>query len=175
MKGLYKLAMAFEKASQLASIDPDRVGPNSTPDPRVQKAPANLPSHPSKPASDPNVMRQQLCLINLGFPLAKGADGIMGPDTQNAINAFKAKYKLTNSSPDIVAKRIEAEADKILGGVSEESSKSMNAFAIPGSPDAAANPAGPAAIDFKSLDNSGANANGFVGNGPAPQRRIYQK
>lgn len=101
MKDLYKLAVAFEKASQVSS---------------------GSYYNPAKP-SDEKVMSLQTCLMNLGFPLQKGADGIMGPETNKAINDFKAKYKLTNASPDIVAARIHAEADKLLGGRTDESTQ----------------------------------------------------
>ncbi len=99
MKGLYKLAVAFEKASQV---------------------PAGGYYNPNKP-SDPKIMSMQTSLINLGFPLpGHGADGIMGNETQQALNAFKAQHGLRNASPDVVQTRLHAEADKLLGGRSDE-------------------------------------------------------
>lgn len=140
MKGLYKLAVAFEKASQNMSVKPPSE-PNFTQDPNAPFGPPAPPK--AKPQSGGNgVMALQQCLINLGFPLPrKGADGIMGDETIRAINAFKARYDLTGASPSAVQARIHSEADKLLLAPTEKSNSI--AFAIPGSPDAASNPAGP--------------------------------
>lgn len=92
---LYKLAVAFEKASQAAPT-----------------VPSGGYYNPKKPM-DEKVLRMQQHLINLGFPLpSKGADGIWGPETQAALDGFKKQFKLMNASPDIVSKRLEEEANK---------------------------------------------------------------
>lgn len=146
MKDLYKLAVAFEKASQgIPSLEQIRNISEKGPFGGALKAPGK------SAGQDPQVLSLQLCLMNLGFPLPKhGADGIMGEETQQAINAFKASRKIPNASPDIVFARIHAEGDKLLGGRADEPTNQL-AFNVNSPAPARAVPKGTA--DPKELKN----------------------
>ncbi len=92
MKGLYKLAVAFEKASQTLSLK--RV---------AQKL----------EAIDPFM---QYSLNNLGHTPPIKVDGLLGPETKNALNWFKREFGLTpTTSPDLVYKQVRNEAAKLTG------------------------------------------------------------
>jgi hypothetical protein len=111
MKGLYKFAVAFEKASQVPSIE--QIRGISDKGPFGGAIPAKAPAAPVSAAIPKSV---QFALMSLGFPLPKhGADGLLGKETKDAIQAFKTKFPGPNSSPDALYSRILDEASKYEG------------------------------------------------------------
>lgn len=149
MNDLYKLAVAFEKLSQ----DFKKDAPNMSELPKRQTLENEV-----QPKIDPYI---QFSLNNLGYEPKIKVDGLLGPETQGALEWFKKNHNSSSKDLKSVFLQVKNEAAKLKGEKSNQI-----AFKVPGEVKSP--------IDQSSLDNSGANANGFVGNGPKPDHRLFR-
>lgn len=147
MKDLYKLALAFEKASQVR--DPLEL---------TTKVPP-LPDNAIKEFVDPYI---QYSLNNLGYPKPIVVDGLLGPETASALEWFKKNFGLTPTTPlASVMQQVKNEAGKLKGS----KPSSQLAFKAP-----APEPSKPGALsqdDFKQFDSAdyvNPNSNHFTSN-----------